>query len=67
MRFASALIAAFALCIVTSPAVAESGAVIRADELKAMGVVNRRGSPFPLSRVCEILHGGKKRPPEAGG
>ena len=36
------------------------------DEMKAMGVVNRRGSAFPLSRVCEILHTGKKAPPEAG-
>ena len=36
------------------------------DEMRTMGVVNRRGSAFPLSRVCEILHTDKKAPPEAG-
>ena len=36
-------------------------------ELKEMGVVNRRGNAFPLSRVCEILHSDRKPPPEAGG
>jgi hypothetical protein len=35
-------------------------------ELKKLGVVNRRGNAFPLSRVCEILHTDKKPPPEAG-
>lgn len=35
MRFASAAIGALALCIAAFPAAAESGAVIRADELKA--------------------------------
>jgi hypothetical protein len=34
-------------------------------KLAKMGVTNRRGSPFPLSRVFEILHKNKK-PPEAG-
>ena len=32
--------------------------------LKTMGVVNRRGNAFPLSRVCEILHT-KGKPEEA--
>ncbi len=36
------------------------------DELQSMGVVNRRGNAFPLSRVCEILHMDRKPPPEAG-
>jgi hypothetical protein len=35
-------------------------------ELAEMGVVNRRGRPFPVSRVCEILHALNKKPPEAG-
>ena len=35
------------------------------EELKDLGIVNRRGSSFPLSRVCEILHADKKPPPEA--
>ncbi len=26
------------------------------EEMKTMGVKNRRGNAFPLSRVCEILH-----------
>jgi hypothetical protein len=34
-------------------------------ELSSMGIVNRRGHAFPLSRVCEILHTDKKPPPEA--
>ncbi len=36
------------------------------EELASLGVVNRRGNAFPLSRVCEILNMGKKAPPEAG-
>jgi hypothetical protein len=36
-------------------------------ELAEMGVVNRRGNAFPLSRVCEILHTDKKPPAEASG
>ena len=35
-------------------------------ELAAMGIVNRRGHVFVLSRVCELLHTDKKAPPEAG-
>ncbi len=35
------------------------------EKLRAMGVKNRRGSPFPLSRVHEIIHGNTKSPPEA--
>ncbi len=34
-------------------------------ELSDLGVVNRRGNAFPLSRVCEILHTDKQPPPEA--
>jgi hypothetical protein len=33
--------------------------------LKEMGVVNRRGHPFPLSRVFEIVHSTNRRPREA--
>ena|SRR5579859_5355316 len=33
--------------------------------LKEMGVTNRRGHPFPLSRVFEIVHSTETRPPEA--
>jgi hypothetical protein len=33
--------------------------------LKEMGVRNRRGRPFPLSRVFEIVHSTNTRPPEA--
>jgi hypothetical protein len=29
-------------------------------ELAALRVVNRRGTPFGLSRVFEMLHGGRK-------
>jgi hypothetical protein len=36
------------------------------EELVALGVVNRRGKAFPLSRVCEIVNMGTKAPPEAG-
>jgi hypothetical protein len=35
------------------------------DELSSLGVVNRRGNAFPLSRVCEILHSDRKPPREA--
>jgi hypothetical protein len=34
-------------------------------ELQAVGVTNRRGNAFPLSRVCEILHMDGKAPREA--
>ena len=40
MKFASALIGALALCMAATPAAAESGAVIRADELKAMPFID---------------------------
>ena len=33
--------------------------------LGEMGVVNRRGRPFGLSSVFDMIHHGKKRPPEA--
>jgi len=33
--------------------------------LKEMGVRNRRGHAFPLSRVFEIVHSTDTRPPEA--
>ncbi len=36
-------------------------------ELAEMGIVNRRGHAFPLSRICEILHSDKKPPAEANG
>ncbi|MGZ3172175.1 MAG: SH3 domain-containing protein [Croceibacterium sp.] len=56
MRFASALIAAFALCVVTSPAVAESGAVIRADELKAMPFIDAATSArLPANQPVTIV------------
>jgi hypothetical protein len=35
-------------------------------ELQELGVTNRRGNAFPLSRVCEILHMDRKPPREAG-
>ncbi len=35
------------------------------EELASLGVVNRRGNAFPLSRVCEILHSDRKPPREA--
>jgi hypothetical protein len=40
MRIASALFGALALCIAAFPAAAEDGAVIRADELKAMPFID---------------------------
>jgi hypothetical protein len=38
--------------------------VVRLDE---MSVVSRRGRPFGLSSVFEMVHRGKERPPEADG
>ena len=40
MRFASALIGALAFCVTALPAAAEDGAVIRADELRAMPFID---------------------------
>jgi ribosomal protein S14 len=31
-----------------------------AAQLRALGVVNRRGRPFGLSRIFEIIHGGRR-------
>jgi hypothetical protein len=33
--------------------------------LREMGIVNRRGRPFGLSSVFEMIHRGRKQPPEA--
>jgi hypothetical protein len=33
--------------------------------LSDMGIVNRRGRPFGLSSVWEMVHHGRQRPPEA--
>jgi hypothetical protein len=33
--------------------------------LREMGIVNRRGRSFGLSSVFEMIHRGKKQPPEA--
>jgi hypothetical protein len=30
------------------------------EELREMGIVNRRGKPFNLTRVFQLLHGGPK-------
>ncbi len=35
------------------------------EELQELGVVNRRGKAFPLSRVCQLIHT-SKNPPRAG-
>jgi hypothetical protein len=42
------------------------GMTIRAihAELKEMGIVNRRGRPFPYPSVREIVHGTKTPPPD---
>jgi hypothetical protein len=40
MRFAGAALGALALCVAAFPAAAESGAIIRADELKAMPFID---------------------------
>jgi hypothetical protein len=33
--------------------------------LREMGIVNRRGRPFGLSSVFEMIHRGRRQPPEA--
>jgi hypothetical protein len=35
------------------------------ERLREMGIVSRRGRPFGLSSVFEMIHRGKDRPPEA--
>jgi hypothetical protein len=35
------------------------------ERLRDMGVVNRRGRPFSLSRVFEMVHRHRTKPPEA--
>jgi len=44
MKFASTLVGILALCMATSPAAAEQGAVIRADQLKAMPFIDAANS-----------------------
>ena len=56
MRFASVLAAALALGIAAAPAAAESGAVIRADELKAMPFIDAASSAkLPANTSVNIL------------
>ena len=56
MRFASALVAALALGFAAYPAAAESGAVIRADELKAMPFIDAATSAkLPANQSVNIL------------
>jgi len=33
--------------------------------LREMGIINRRGKPFGLSSIFEMIHRGRTRPPEA--
>jgi len=35
------------------------------ERLRDMGVINRRGRPFSLSRVFEMVHRHRAKPPEA--
>jgi hypothetical protein len=56
MKVASAFVAALALGIAAYPATAESGAVIRADELKAMPFIDAATSAkLPASQSVTIL------------
>lgn len=56
MKFASAFVAALALGIAAYPAAAESGAVIRADELKAMPFIDATTSAkLPANQPVNIL------------
>ena len=57
MRFASAVVGAFALCVAAFPAAAESGAVIRADDLKAMPFIDAATSAkLPANQPVNILN-----------
>ena len=56
MRFASVLVGALAICI-AAPAGAESGVVIRADELKAMPFIDAAtAAKLPASQPVNILN-----------
>ena len=56
MKFASAALSALALCITAYPAAAETGAVIRADELKAMPFIDAAASAkLPANQPVTIV------------